>query len=96
MEIKLNSWDINNAIEEYLEKKYSLKISIDNLEDYLYLEHDELEYEYEKHKNGKVKKDKDGCRIVKDKKYATKNVCLENGCSISLYVDTYSVIHNDE
>jgi|TARA_E500000318_G_C3444253_1_gene166275 hypothetical protein len=90
MEIKLNSWDINDAIEEYLEKKYSLKININDLEDYLYLEHDELEYEYEKHKNGKVKKDKDGCRIIKDEKYVTKHVCLDNVCSISFYVDTFN------
>jgi len=89
MEIKLNSWDINDAIEEYLEKKYSLKININNLEDYLYLEHYELEYEYEKHKNGKVKKDKDGYKIIKDEKYVKKYACLNDASNISFYVDTF-------
>ena len=90
MEIKLNSWDINDAIEEYLKKKYSLKINMNNLEDCLYLEHYELEHEYQKHKNGKVKKDKDGYKIIKDEKYVKKYACLNDDSNISFYVDTFS------
>lgn len=90
MEIKLNSWDINDAIEEYLKKKYSLKINMNNLEDYLYLEYYELEHEYQKHKNGKVKKDKDGYKIIKDEKYVKKYACLNDNSNISFYVDTFN------
>ncbi len=90
MEIKLNSWDINDAIEEYLEKKYSLKINMNNLEDNPYLEYQTIEYEYQKHKNGKVKKDKDGYKIIKDEKYVKKYACLNDDSNISFYVDTFN------
>lgn len=87
MEIKLNSWDIYEAFQDYLEKKYSLEIDMYDLDDYPYLEYYKVKYEYEKHKNGKIKKDKNGLPITKDQKYIRKHAPMPDDCSISFYID---------
>ena len=63
MEIKLNSWDINEAIVDYLKKKYDLDIDFEKMHDYPCFKYSEREVVYKRHNNGKVKKNKDGNKL---------------------------------
>ena len=88
-EIKLNSWDINEAIEDYLKKKYKLDIDITNdLEMYPCLEYTVRKYDYKKFKNGKYKTDKDGYKIIDDNtiKYETEYAEITEDSKISFYI----------
>ena len=89
MEIKLNSWDMNEAIQDYVKKKFSMDIDINDMSQYPCIEYSEYKYAYKKHKNGKLKKCKDGYSIVdhENSKYETVYAELGDGCSVSLYLD---------
>jgi len=89
MEIKLNSWDINEAIVDYLKKKYELHMDINQLSSYPCLEYNEYQLVHKKHKNGKFKKCKDGYLIPdhENSNFKTKYAELGDGCSISFYLD---------
>lgn len=89
MEIKLNSWDINEAIVDYLKKKHDLNIDFKSMHDYPCFEYTERELVYKRHKNGKVKKNKDGSWLVDDKqtKYVTKYAEVSDDSCISFYLD---------
>jgi len=89
MEIKLNSWDMNEAIQDYLKKKFSLNVDMNDLSDYPCIEYTEYQFAYKKHKNGKLKKCKDGYSIIdhENSKHETKYAELGDGCSISFYLN---------
>ena len=56
MEIKLESYEVEEALINYIKNKYKINVKI--FEDYgqtLWLETNERIWVYEKHKNGKVK-----------------------------------------
>ena len=56
MEIKLESYEVEDALKEYVKNKYD--IDVEMFSDYgqtLWLEINERVWVYEKHKNGKVK-----------------------------------------
>lgn len=56
MEIKLESYEVEEALINYIKNKYNINVKI--FEDYgqtLWLETNERIWVYEKHKNGKVK-----------------------------------------
>lgn len=89
MEIKLNSWDINEAIVDYLKKKHNLNIDFTEMSDYPCFKYTEREVVYKRHKNGKVKKDKDGMWLIdRDKtKYIPKYAEVSDDSYISFYID---------
>jgi len=89
MEIKLNSWDINQAIEDYIKKKHDLDIDFSEMHDYPCFKYTEREIVYKRHKNGKVKKHKDGYWLVDEKKtkYVEKYGEISDDTSISFYLD---------
>lgn len=89
MQIKLNSWDIDEAMQDYLKKKYGLDVNINDLSDYPCIEYQEYVRAYKKHKNGKLKKCKDGFSIIDDKnsKWITKYAEFSDGCSFNFYLD---------
>tara|TARA_R110001592_G_C13139200_1_gene747190 strand:- start:2064 stop:2333 length:270 start_codon:yes stop_codon:yes gene_type:complete len=89
MEIKLNSWDINQAIEDYLKKKHDLDVDFSEIDDYPCFKYTEREIVYKRHKNGKVKKHKDGYWLVDEKKtkYVEKYGEISDDASISFYLD---------
>lgn len=89
MEIKLHSWDINQAIEDYIKKKHDLDIDFSEMYDCPCFEFTEREVVYKRHNNGKVKKDKNGCWLVDEKKtkYVEKYGEISDDTSISFYLD---------
>jgi len=89
MEIKLNSWDINEAIVDYLKKKYDLDIDFEKTHDYPCFKYSEREIVYKRHNNGKVKKNKDGVWLIdkEQTKYVTKYAEVSDDSYISFYLD---------
>lgn len=89
MEIKLNSWDINQAIEDYIKIKHNIDVDFSEMHDYPCFEFTEREVVYKRHKNGKVKKHKDGYWLVDEKKtkYVKKYGEISDDASISFYLD---------
>jgi hypothetical protein len=89
MEIKLNSWDINEAIVDYLKKKYDLDIDFEKMHDYPCFKYSEREIVYKRHNNGKVKKNKDGVWLIdkEQTKYVTKYAEVSDDSYISFYID---------
>jgi len=66
VEIKLESYEVEEALKEYIKNKYKLDVKI--FSDYgqtLWLETNERVWVYEKHKNGRIKTDPEhGYKIV--------------------------------
>ena len=66
MEIKLESYEVEEALKEYIKNKYKLDVKI--FSDYgqtLWLETNERVWVYKKHKNGRIKTDPEhGYKIV--------------------------------
>lgn len=89
MEIKLNSWDINEAIGDYIKKKHNLEIDFKEMHDYPCFKYSERKVVYKRHKNGKIKKHKDGYYLIDEKqtKYVTKYANVSEEASINLYLD---------
>ena len=89
MQIKLNSWEINVAIKYYVKDKYNLDIDFQEMHEYPYIEYLEYKHAYKKHKNGKLKKCKDGYSIIdhENTKYETKCVEFNDDASINFYID---------
>ena len=89
MEIKLNSWDINEAIGDYIKKKHNLEIDFKEMHDYPCFKYSERKVVYKRHKNGKIKKHKDGYYLIDEKqtKYVTKCANVSEEASINLYLD---------
>ena len=89
MEIKLNSWDINEAIGDYIKKKHNLEIDFKEMHDYPCFKYSERKVVYKRHRNGKIKKHKDGYYLIDEKqtKYVTKYANVSEEASINLYLD---------
>ena len=89
MEIKLNSWDINEAIVDYLKKKHDLDIDFESMHDTPCFKYTEREVVFKRHKNGKVKKNKDGLWLIdkEQTKYVTKYAEVGDDSCISFYLD---------
>ena len=89
MEIKLNAWEIEEAIFDFIKKDKGIVLDRDKMQEHLCLDYNETKFAYKKHKNGKLKKCKDGYSIIdhensKDiKKYAFIDECA----TISFYLD---------
>jgi hypothetical protein len=89
MEIKLHSWDINEAIADYIKKKHDLEIDFKEMHEYPYFKYSEREVVYKRHRNGKIKKHKDGYYLIDEKqtKHVTKYAEVSDDSSISFYLD---------
>ena len=89
MEIKLNAWDMEIAIQDYLKKKFDIDVNFDDLNEYPLLEYYEYQFAYKKHKNGKLKKCKDGYSIIDHEKSENEKKWAElsDAWSISYYLD---------
>jgi hypothetical protein len=88
MEIKLNSWDINEAIKNYVKDKYNLDVDFEEMDEYPCLEYSKREIVHKKYKNGKVKKDKNGMWIIDEEKtkYVTEFAEIGNDSAIVFYL----------
>ena len=66
MEIKLESYEIEDALKEYIKNKYDIDVEMfSDYEQPLWLETNERIWVYEKHKNGRIKTDPEhGYKIV--------------------------------
>ncbi len=89
MKVTLSFYDLEDAVKLHMQEKYGL----DNVEiDYdcsgFDLEVREFERVYKRHKNGKVKKDKDGCWVLdKEKsKWVTKYFSFGESDDFSFYI----------
>ena len=85
MKIELMSYQIEEALYDYVKKRLGIQAELDQT-DYLCLEYIEAEIEYCKHKNGRLKKDKDGFAIEKSRKNVTKYANIDDSASIHLYL----------
>ena len=88
MEIKLNSWDVNEAIKNYVKDTYNLDVDFEQMDEYPCLEYSRREIVHKKHKNGKVQKDKNGNWIIdEDKtKYVTEFAEISDDSAIVFYL----------
>lgn len=89
MEIKLDGWEIREALQGYIEEKYKLEIDFSEMSSYPCFEYTEREIVHKKHKNGKVKKNKHGMWIIdEDKtKWVTKHTDVYDESSISFFIN---------
>jgi len=89
MEIKLGFYDIEEAIKLHLEKVYGFdNVNIDYDCSGFNIEVGEYEYVYKKHKNGKLKKDKNGYSILDNTKtkWIKKHFSFGECDELSFYV----------
>ena len=89
MEIKLDGWEIREAIKRYIEAKHDLEIDFSEMFGYPCFEYIEREIVHKKHKNGKVKKNKDGMWLIDESKtkYVTKYAKFTDESNISFFID---------
>ena len=86
MRIELMSQQIEEALYDYVKRRLGIQAELDQRE-FAYLEYGDTEIEYHKHKNGKLKKNKDGFAIEKSRKYVTKYANIDDSASIHLYLE---------
>tara|TARA_R110000751_G_scaffold262669_1_gene361927 strand:+ start:201 stop:485 length:285 start_codon:yes stop_codon:yes gene_type:complete len=88
MKITLHEHEIDEAVEDYLQKKGLASSSLAGKITEVTFTYQEREYVYETHKNGKRKKDKTGCSIIDwhASKYVDKIVCPEMNLELSFYL----------
>lgn len=87
MQIKLYGYEIQDMIKDYLEVKYDLKVDLEkDCFDYPTFEYIDPVYAYKKDKNGKLKKCKNGYKIIdyNKTKYETKYTELNDDSSINI------------
>jgi len=89
MEIKLNAWEIEQAIFDYLKKDKGIVLEKDKMQEPLCLDYNETEFAYKKHKNGKLKKCKDGYSIIdhENTRDIQKYAVIDECATISFYLD---------
>ena len=89
MRIELDGWEIREAIEGYINAKHDLDIDFSEMFEYPCFEYTEREIVHKKHKNGKVKKDKDGMWIIDESKtkYVAKYGEVTDESSISFFIN---------
>ena len=86
MKIELMSHQIEEALYDYVKRRLGIQAE---LSQHLWpcLEYTETEIEYVRHKNGKIKKNKDGFQVQKSKKQVTKNAVIDDLAEIHLYFE---------
>ena len=57
MEIKLDGYELEEAVLEFIKNKYGVTLELSEHEPCMILESSERIWAYQKHKNGKIKKD---------------------------------------
>lgn len=89
MEIKIYGYEVREMIKNHMEISYGIDMESKDIDiqdmGFSYMER---ELVYKKHKNGKVKKDKNGIWMIdKDKtKYVTKYADLDDDSELSIIV----------
>tara|TARA_Y100001963_G_scaffold144017_1_gene215597 strand:- start:43 stop:321 length:279 start_codon:yes stop_codon:yes gene_type:complete len=86
MKIELMGHQIEEALYDYVKRRLGIQAELDQRE-FACLEYGDTEIEYQKHKNGKLKKNKDGFAIEKSRKYVTKYANIDDSASIHLYLE---------
>ena len=88
MRITLYEHEIDEAVEDYLQKKGLASSSLAGKMTEVTFAYQEREYVYETHKNGKLKKDKNGYSIIdwQASKYVDKVVCPEMSLELSFHL----------
>ena len=87
MNINLSSYEVIDSILAKISQKYGINVDSEAVTE-AWFKCQEMEYTYQKHKNGRLKKDEHGCKIIdNDKsKWITKTVDF-NGGELHLYFD---------
>ena len=75
MKITLQSYEVIDSILEKIKEKYGMDVNRQVVAESS-VECQEAEYAYQKHKNGRLKNDENGCRIIdyQKSKWVTKAV----------------------
>jgi len=67
MNIELYQFEVMEAINDYINKKYNFSMDMEQIFEHPMIEYSEYERVYKKDVNGKVKKRKDGSWILDEK-----------------------------
>jgi len=87
MKITLKSYEVIDSILEKIKEKYGMNIDRQAVAESS-VECQEREYAYKKYKNGRLKKDENGCKIIdyEKSKWITKTVDFYDA-ELHLYFD---------
>ena len=83
------SYQIDEALSDYVKKRLGIQAEL-NSEEWSCLEYIDTEIEYRKHKNGRLKRNKDGFAIEKSRKHVTKYANIDDSTTIHLYLEELS------
>jgi len=89
MEIKLSQYEVMDAVEQYINKKYNMCIDLeDQTQEYPSIEHTVYNRVWKKHKNGKDFKDKNGYVVLDKEKssYKDKIIIFDEGADLCFYL----------
>ena len=91
MQIKLFQSEVMEAITKHIKEKYGVDINVNSIME-LTIESQVREYAYEKHRNGKLKKDEHGCSIIdyKNSKWITKHLSFDEESELYFYIENES------
>ena len=90
MRIEISGWEAEEAILDFIKKKYGVSFEISEHDPCMALEHTERVWVYQKHKNGHIKKHPEhGYNLVdQDKSTWKQNFTTIDECdSISFHVE---------
>ena len=93
MEIKISGYELEEAILEFIKKKYGHSFEISKHDPHFEIESNERIWVYKKHKNGKIKTDPEhGYKLVDHDKSLTKRTFTKIGeCDdVTFYVKEIS------
>lgn len=93
MEIKLDGYELEEAVLEFIKNKYGVTVEISEHDPCMILEYSERIWAYQKHKNGKIKTDPEhGYNLVDHDKSTWKKTFTKIGeCDeLSFYVKEVS------
>ena len=87
MNISLASYEVIDSTLDKIKEKYGMNVDSGTLTG-SWFEYQEREYVYQKHKNGRFKKDENGCKIIdyEKSKWITKTVDFYDA-ELHLYFD---------
>jgi hypothetical protein len=90
MKIEIDGYEVEEAILDYIKKKYGISVRVSEDDPCMTLESQERVVAYQKHKNGRIKKHSEhGYSLVDNEKSTWKTIYthMEESDQISFYVD---------
>jgi hypothetical protein len=90
MRIEIDGYEVEEAVLDFIKKKYGISVQISEHDPFMTLESQERVVAYQKHKNGRTKKHPEhGYSLVDNEKSTWKTIYTHMGESdqISFYVE---------